>query len=90
MVSAKSGISQTQLKECFEVMTECLSDLLADGDDLCVNNFGTLYCKMLPERAARNPLTEEQIVVPERIVVKFKMSKQLKEKINTKKMEISE
>jgi len=84
MVSAKSGIPQAQVKECFDPIVTCLTDLLVDGEELCISNFGTLHTKRLPERVSRNPSTKESIKIPVRHIVKFKTSNALKIKINKK------
>ena len=50
-----------------------------------LRGFGTFFVKKIKEKyKSRNPKTSELIYVPEKIKVRFKTSKKLKELINDK------
>lgn len=65
-----------------EGMTEILADAFLRGEDLYLRGFGSFYVKTQAEKKARNINTGATVVVPAQRTVKFKISKQLKNRIN--------
>ncbi len=58
-----------------------LEDVLVKGDDLSVLGFGKFETTVQSARTCRNPKTGEEIKVPEKKVVKFRVGKGLAEKV---------
>ena len=52
---------------------------IKETEKVRVSGFGTFTVKERAERKARNPKTNEEIIVPAKKVVGFKMAKDLKE-----------
>lgn len=75
------GFSATQTKACvdavFTYMAEII-DELPPGESVTFNKFGCMKKVLKPESAKRNPRTGETVIVPEREVVRIKLSKKLK------------
>lgn len=59
-----------------------IGETLAKGEDIAVRCFGVFSVVNRAERPARNPLTNEEIMVPAHRTVKFRPSKEIKEAIN--------
>lgn len=58
-----------------------LEEILVNGDDLFVIGFGKFETTTKAARICRNPKTGEEVKVPEKKVVKFKVGKGLAEKV---------
>lgn len=58
------------------------SETLAKGEDIAIRCFGVFTPVNRAERPARNPKTNEEIMVPAHRTVKFRPSKELKESLN--------
>lgn len=58
-----------------------IEEVLINGDDLSVLGFGKFETTTQSARTCRNPKTGEEIKVPEKKVVKFRVGKGLAEKV---------
>lgn len=58
-----------------------LEEILVKGDNLSILGLGKFEIKTQSARTYRNPKTREEIKVPEKKVVKFKVGKALAEKV---------
>lgn len=58
-----------------------IEEVLVNGDDLSVLGFGKFETTTQSARTCRNPKTGEQMQVPEKKVVKFRVGKGLAEKV---------
>lgn len=76
-ISEEAGLSQTDAKKALEAMIGVLRTVGADGDRLSLPGLGTFKGKERKPRQSRNPATGSYIVVPERKVLTFTMSKSL-------------
>lgn len=67
-------------------IVECLTGIISDGfcrgDSLYLRGFGTLEVKTTKEKKARNINAGTTVVIPAQRTVKFKISKQLKNRLN--------
>lgn len=66
--------SMVVIEDIFDVITE----LLADGRDVTLREFGTFHRHMLAARKGVDMFTKEEIVIPEHVIIKFKPSKALR------------
>ena len=62
----------------FDVMTEILSE----GREIEIRNFGSFKVRSYGQRPARNPKTGEPIMIPARTKVLFKAGKLLKREVD--------
>ena len=62
---------------------ECLVSSLSDNETIKIRMFGTFTTKRKNSRVGRNPKSLIEAVIPERIVVKFKVAPTLKKMINS-------
>lgn len=65
-----------------EGITEILSDAFARGENVYLRGFGTMEVKTTKEKKARNIKAGTTVVVPAQRTVKFKISNQLKKRLN--------
>lgn len=63
-------------------MLAILSRRLNDKEKIQFIGFGTLYVRYSPERTARNPRTNEPVIIPERYKAVFKPSDNLLNELN--------
>lgn len=65
-----------------EGVTDILSDAFVRGDNVYLRGFGSLEVRSVREKKARNISAGTIITVPACSTVKFRISKQLKNRIN--------
>lgn len=68
-----------------EGVTDILSDAFVRGDNVYLRSFGSLEVKTTKEKKARNINAGTTVVIPAQRTVKFKLSKQLKNRMNNEK-----
>ncbi len=78
----KTGFPQAQIFETVQQTLDVIQAELALGRSAEFRNFGVLEVQRRKARIGRNPnKPEEEVVIPERYVVKFKMGRVLKQKL---------
>lgn len=63
-------------------VTDILSDAFDRGENVYLRGFGTMEVKTTKEKKARNINAGTTVVVPAQRIVKFKLSNQLKNRMN--------
>lgn len=76
-----TGFPKTQVAMCYDLVFELTGDALAEGDKVTVPNFGTFQITDRPARQGRNPSTGEPITISASRSVRFKVSKNLKDRL---------
>ena len=77
------NLNQQELETVIDVFSETILNSLKEGKNVEIRGFGRWYRKKLKENFnARNPSTNELIYKPERIKVRFRPAKKLKQIIN--------
>lgn len=70
---------KSQVEKTLDGFVAFLADAMSDGSEVSYPNLGKFQVKEQAARTARNPHTGETINVPAKRVVKFQISKPLKE-----------
>lgn len=83
-LSTKSDLNYQTSKQVIDVLTDILSEELAQGHSVRIINFGCLIPHKTSERWAKNPQNGNLHLIKSRIYVKFKTGKLLFNKINPK------
>lgn len=83
-VYQSNSLSKAQARETVETFLEIVKKSLTDGEDLLLSGFGKFLVKDKKARRGRNPQTGEELILEARKVVTFKISGQLRDKINQK------
>lgn len=76
------SVSMAQTSRNVDYLFDIISETLAKGDNVAIQGIGTLSVVNRAARKGRNVLTGEEIMIPERKVIRFKVSKTLKNRIN--------
>jgi DNA-binding protein HU-beta len=80
-VAGVANISKKDSAMVVDAMVEGIRTGLVDDGEVTLVGFGSFKVKDKPAHTGRNPLTGESIEVPEKRVLKFKASRDLKESI---------
>lgn len=59
-----------------------LADILDEGGVVTIQGFGNFEVKKKMERILSNPITKQRMLVPPKLVLNFKASPALKDKVN--------
>lgn len=70
------------VKQQIEALVNTMAGMLDEGATLNVQGFGTYEVKKKKERIIIHPITKQRQLVPPKLVVTFKPSPTLKDKIN--------
>ena len=85
-VHAKIGeelnLSKSAVEAVVNTTLDTMKEILETEGELRLRGLGTFYVENRPSRKARNPKTGEQITVPPKNVVKFRVSAKLLEAVN--------
>ncbi len=77
-----SDLPKSTALHVVEGMTDILADAFSRGDNLYLRGFGTFEVKTTKEKKARNINAGTTVVIPAHRTVKFKISNQLKTRMN--------
>lgn len=78
------GFSKNKSIETVESIIELIKTTLEAGEDVLVSGFGKFCVKKKHQRRGRNPATGQAMILKPRIIVTFKCSGKLRDKINAK------
>lgn len=70
------------VKQHIEALVDALANMLDEGATLNVQGFGTYEVKKKKERIIVHPTTKQRQLVPPKLVIAFKPSPTLKDKVN--------
>ncbi|MFN4227305.1 MAG: HU family DNA-binding protein [Candidatus Ratteibacteria bacterium] len=79
-ISESTGLNKTIVKIVIEEFLNLMKETFKNEERVELRGFGVFYFKKMKEKKARNPKTNEEIIVPERTKIFFKPSKVIKEK----------
>jgi len=75
-----SGHAQVVTKEVVQLFLDEIVQELAKGNRMEFRNFGVFDTRLQPPRKARNPRTDEVVDVPAKVVVSFKVGKNMQKR----------
>jgi integration host factor subunit beta len=81
-IVADTQITQIKAKAIINSLLDEIITELAKGNRLEFRDFGVFETKTRAARTAQNPKTLEQVHVPAKRTVKFKMGRLMKQKLN--------
>ena len=70
------------VKQHVEALVDALANMLDEGATLNVQGFGTYEVKKKKERIIVHPMSKQRQLVPPKLVIAFKPSPTLKDKVN--------
>lgn len=78
-VAENTGVSKKQTEEVVNEFMEVIKQALMEGEEVKLVGFGNFEIKEQGERVARDPRDPNKVInIPAKKVVKFKISKKLK------------
>jgi len=78
----KTGFPQKEIVSTVQMILDVIQKALAEGRNVELRNFGVLEVQRRKSRVGRNPnKPQDEVVIPERVVVKFKSGKILKQQL---------
>jgi nucleoid DNA-binding protein len=81
-IAKETGIIQKNVADIVQMTLDNLTEELVAGKTIELRNFGVFEIKVRKSRKGRNPnKPEDEVIIPERCVVKFRAGKELKEKV---------
>lgn len=86
-VYEKLDITKKDASDYVEAILETMKEELSAGENIKVSGFGKFEIRAKGERIGRNPRTGVEIKIPERCVLRFKVSQVLKDRLNGKREE---
>ena len=81
LIAEKTNVQQQKAKEVIQSFLDEIIGELANGNRLEFRDFGVFEPRKKAPRLARNPRTGEKIQVPQKITVKFKAGRMMKERL---------
>lgn len=85
IVDSVDGITRRQATAAFDAVFGAISDALKAGESAKIPGFGSFSVSERGARKGRNPATGESITIKASKGVRFKVGKELKESVNTKR-----
>ena len=80
-LSGKCGMPAEQAAQQTQALIEVMENLWQDGDSVSLSGFGVLEVKKKNERVSVNPTTGVRMLVPPKLVLTYKPSSLLKDKL---------
>lgn len=80
-LEVKLNLDQT--REILNIILSTIEEGLLNEQKVDLIGFGNYEVKLRSERKGRNPSTGEPMIIPSQFVVKFKVAKRLKDKLNS-------
>lgn len=78
-ISQETGGSKKEIAVVIESFFEKVKGSMSRGETMELRGFGTFGFKIRKARMARNPRTNQELHVPEHVVIHFKPGQELKE-----------
>jgi nucleoid DNA-binding protein len=81
-IAKDTGLKQSDVMQVVQSTLDIITDELAQGNGIEFRNFGVFEIMVRKPRIGRNPNEPDQTVeIPERVVVKFKPGKIMRERV---------
>lgn len=81
-ISKETGMIQSDVAEIVQKTLDSIAEDLIAGNTIELRNFGVFEIKVRKSRKGRNPnKPANEVVIPERAVVKFRAGKELKDAV---------
>ena len=84
IISKETEVSKKDIGLVVNLIMENIGNALVNDDKVELRGFGSFKVKRRRARLARNPRTGEQVEVPAKRVPFFKVSNELKDRLNKK------
>lgn len=81
-IAKEVNLIQSDVAKVVQKTLDYIADELVNGNAIELRNFGVFEIKVRKSRKGRNPnQPQNEVIIPERAVVKFRAGKELKEEV---------
>lgn len=80
-LAEEAGIPVDEAQKNLVALIEVISSILQESNSVAIAGFGTFEVKKKNERVSVNPVTKKRLLIPPKLVVNFKPSSSVKEKL---------
>ena len=81
LLSERCEVSKKEATEMYDDVFGLLSEVISNGEEVAIPNFGRVKIAERDARIARNPRTNEEIQIPAKKAPKFQFAKNIKEAV---------
>ncbi len=82
IISNSTGITKVETETVVNGFLDTVIDAMKSGENIELRGFGSFKVVKRAQRVARNPKTNEEVIVPEQYVPVLKVSKEFKKAVN--------
>ncbi|MCH8556306.1 MAG: integration host factor subunit beta [Balneolia bacterium] len=82
IITLSTGISKTETEAVVNGFLDTVIESLKEGKNIELRGFGSFKVVKRAQRVARNPKTNEEVIVPEQYVPVLKISKDFKKAVS--------
>lgn len=82
IISSSTGLTKVETEAVVKGFIETVKESLKRGERIELRGFGTFKVVERAQRVARNPKTNEEVIVPKKFVPVLKMSKDFRANVN--------
>jgi len=82
VITLSTGISKTETEAVVNGFLDTVIESLKEGKNIELRGFGSFKVVKRAQRVARNPKTNEEVIVPEQYVPVLKVSKDFKKSVS--------
>ena len=86
VISTSVGLTKVETEAVVNGFMETVTDALRRGDHIELRGFGSFKVVKRAQRVARNPKTNQEVIVPEQYAPTLKFSKEVKEQVNVSQL----
>jgi len=80
-ISSKINLPKKEVEELLNAVVKSFTQEFADGKSVGIQSFGNFEVRKRDERISVHPMTQVRTLIPPKLVVNFKQSNILKDKI---------
>jgi nucleoid DNA-binding protein len=82
IISSTTGLTKVETEAVVKGFMQTVIDAMKRGETIELRGFGSFKVVKRAKRIARNPKTNQEVIVPEQFVPVLKVSKDFKESVN--------
>ncbi len=84
IICDKTGMTRNEVALVVDTFISTIKEAVLDNNRIEIRGFGNFSLKKRKRRVARNPKTKEEVIIPDKIVPDFKISKIFKKEVDEK------
>lgn len=85
-VSSSTGLEKKEVEAVFDSVIQEMRNSIENGDNIYIRGFGTFEITVRSAKTARNISKNTTVIVPARKAVRFKVCKELADKVSQLKI----